>query len=94
VRPELLSNPTFVPFEQSYTLSKNVPAIQIVSTDSEQRSRLGLITQLPEGMKVDVGGPGFNDSTVKIRCGGASYYVFLDDLEPQRKHVASAAASS
>jgi hypothetical protein len=90
VRPELLSTPTFIPCEQSYTLAKNVSAIQILSTDSEQHSRLGLITQLPEGMKVDVGGPGFNDSTVKIRCGGASYYIFLDDLEPQRKRVASA----
>ncbi|MDQ2842718.1 MAG: hypothetical protein M3Y72_17105 [Acidobacteriota bacterium] len=87
-----LYTPAVVPFEKSYTLGRNVSAIQILSTDSEEQSRLGLITQLPEGVQVDVRGPGFNDRTVKIRCAGASYYVFLEDLEPQRKRVASAVA--
>lgn len=81
-----------VPFEKSYTLTRNVSAIQILS-DSEERSRLGLITQLPEGVQVDIGGPGFNDRMVRIRCSGTSYYVFLEDLEPQRKRAASASAS-
>ncbi len=81
-----------VPFEKSYTLARNVPAIQALSSDSEERSRLGLITQLPEGMQVEIGGPGFDDRTVRIRCSGVSYYVFLEDLEPQKKRAASACA--
>ncbi len=94
MKQQLTYSAPVVPFEKSYTLTKNVSAIQILSTDdSEERSRLGLITQLPEGVQVDVGGPGFNDRTVRIRCSGASYYVFLDDLEPQKKRAASASAS-
>ncbi len=90
---EQLHHATVIPIQQRYTLPRNVSAIQILSTDAEQRSRLGLITQLPEGVQVEVGGPGFDDRTVKIRCGGASYYVFLEDLDPQRKRVASASAT-
>ncbi len=93
MKPEQLSTAPTAPFEQSYTLCRNVSAIQILSTDSEQHSRLGLITQLPAGVEVDLGGPGFNERTVKIRCGGAAYYVFWEDLEPQRKRAAYASAS-
>lgn len=82
-----------VSFEKSYTLARNVSAIQILSADSEEHSRLGLITQLPEGAQVEVGGPGFNDRTVRIRCSGSFYFVFLEDLEPPKKRVASAWAS-
>jgi hypothetical protein len=89
-----MPQPSFVtaalPFGKSYTLGRNVSAIQIVSSGNEAPSRLGLITQLPEGMEIAIGGPGFNDRTVKVRCGNASYYVFLEDLEPQRKRAASA----
>jgi len=80
-------------FGKSYTLGRNVAAIQILAGEGENRSQLGLITQLPEGMEVDIGGPGFNDRTVKVRCAGSFYYVFLEDLEPQRKRAASATAS-
>ncbi len=93
MKQQLAYNAPVVPFEKSYTLTRNVSAIQILSSDSDARSRLGLITQLPEGMQVDVGGPGFDDRTVTIRCSGASYYVFLEDLEPQKKRAASAGAS-
>jgi hypothetical protein len=80
-----------LPFlQQSYVLSRNVAAIEILSSDSEPLSRLGLMTQLPEGSRIEVGGPGFNDSTIKVRCAGATYYVFLEDLEPLRKRAASA----
>ena len=92
MKAEDLEHATAIPFQQSYTLHRNVSAIQILSIDGEQRSRLGLITQLPEGVQVEVGGPGFDDRTVKIRCGGTSYYVFLEDLDPQRKRAAWASA--
>jgi hypothetical protein len=86
----LSSTTTVTPFEQSYILSRNVSAIPILSTQAEGCSPLGLITQLPAGAQIDVGGPGFNDRTLKVRCAGAPYYVFLEDLEPQRKRAASA----
>ena len=80
-----------VPFERRYTLTRNVPAIQMLSGEAGDAARLGLMTQLPEGVEVNESGPGFNDRTVKVRCGGSSYYVFIEDLEVQRKRAASAA---
>jgi hypothetical protein len=90
VNPLLRTDDSSVPFERSYTLGRNVSAIQILSGDGENRSRLGLITQLPEGAEVDVRGPGFNEKTVRVRCAGSSYFVFLEDLELHRKRAASA----
>jgi hypothetical protein len=92
MEPEMLETPNPPVLEQSYILRKNVAAIEILSSDYQQLSRLGPMTQLPAGSRIDVGGPGFNDHTIKVRCAGASYYVFLDDLEPFRKKVASASA--
>ena len=89
MKEQLNYSAPMVSFEEIYTLTRNVSAIQILSSDSEARSRLGLITQLPEGVQVQVGGPGFDDRTVRIRCSGGSYYVFLEDLEPQKKRAAS-----
>ena len=43
-------------------------------------TRLGLLTQLPEGAEIHVGGPGFSEATVRILCQGAAYFIFLDDL--------------
>ena len=85
----VLSAPLSVSFERTYTLGKNVSAIQIMAAEDGSR-RLGLITQLPEGAQVDIGGPGFNDRTVKVHCGGSSYFIFMEDLEPMRKRAASA----
>ena len=80
-----------VPFERRYTLTRNVPAIQMLSGEAGDAARLGLMTQLPAGIEVNESGPGFNDRTVRIRCGNSSYYVFIEDLESQRKPAASAA---
>jgi hypothetical protein len=80
--------PTSVPFERTYVLPKIVSAIQILPPDEGERMRLGLITQLPEGAEIFVGGPGFSEKTLKVQCQGASYFVFLDDLELVRKSVA------
>jgi hypothetical protein len=50
------------------------------------------MTRLPEGAELNFQGPGFDDHTIRVGWGGQSYYVFRDDLEPQRKRAASAAA--
>ncbi len=81
-----------IAFEKSYTLARNVSAIQILPGNAEDRSKIGLITQLPEGVQVQVGGPGFDERTVRVRYSGNAYYVFLEDLEPQQKRAASALA--
>ncbi|MBV8550705.1 MAG: hypothetical protein JOY54_05345 [Acidobacteriaceae bacterium] len=93
MNPEvLLSNSPFPP-EKTYTLSRNVSAIQILPAEDGIRSRLGLLTQLPEGAEVYLGGPGFDDRTVRVRSGGSSYFIFLEDLELQKKPAASAVAA-
>jgi hypothetical protein len=84
--------PPPVPVERAYTLPKSVSAIQILPSEDGERTRLGLITQLPEGAEIEVGGPGFSDGTVSVRCSGASYFVFLDDLDAVRKFAAVAHA--
>jgi hypothetical protein len=86
----LYPEPSPVSIESSYTLPRNVSAFQILSPDSADQSRLGLMTQLPAGAQLDVRGPGFDNRTIRVSCAGAAYYVFLEDLEPQRKRVASA----
>ncbi len=79
--------------EESYTLGKSVPAIQALTSSLEdERSPLGLMTQLPAGAEIGITGPGFNDRTVRVRCGSSLYYLFLEDLEAQRKPAAFAAA--
>ena len=85
-----LPTPIFV--ERAYTLPKSVSAIQILPTEDGVRTRMGLITRLPAGAEIEVGGPGFSDRTVSVRCGGASYFVFLDDLEAFEMHAAAAHA--
>ena len=77
------------PFDRLYVLPKKVPAFQILPADESGMARLGLLTQLPQGAEIEVNGAGFNDRTVRVRCGSASYFVFADDLTVLRKTVAS-----
>ncbi len=81
-----------VPFASAYVLPKNVSAIQVLPADDGEPTRLGLLTQLPEGAEIHVGGPGFSEATVRILCQGAAYFIFLDDLLAVRKGVALAYA--
>src|ERR1700722_339079 len=78
------------PIGRQYVLPKIVSAIQILPSDESGSKRLGLLTQLPEGAEIEISGPGFNDDTLQVRCGAASYYVFLDDLELVRKRAGAA----
>jgi hypothetical protein len=81
-----------VPFASAYVLPKNVSAIQVLPAEDGEPTRLGLLTQLPEGAEIHVGGPGFSQATVRILCQGAAYFIFLDDLLAVRKGVALAYA--
>jgi hypothetical protein len=81
-----------VPFASAYVLPKNVSAIQVLPADEGEPTRLGLLTQLPEGAEIHVGGPGFSEGTIKVLCQGAAYFIFLDDLLALRKGVALAYA--
>lgn len=83
-----------MPFGHLYVLPKIVSAIQILPSEESGSKRLGLLTQLPKGAEIEIGGPGFNDETLQVRCGSASYYVFLDDLELVRKHASAASATA
>jgi hypothetical protein len=87
-----LELPSPISLERAYTLPKSVSAIQILPTEDGELTRLGLITQLPEGAEIEIGGPGFSDRTVSVRCSGASYFVFLDDLEAVKMHATVAHA--
>ena len=85
-----ISPPVFQ--ERAITLSRRVSAIQVLPSEAGEPTRLGLITQLPEGAYIRVDGPGFSDRTVFVRCSGASYFVFLDDLVDVEKHAVAAHA--
>ncbi len=69
---------------QSFTLAKNIAAIELQSTEKGEE-RLGVISQLPRDAHLRVCGDGFNPRTVKVRCLGRYYFVFLQDIEvPER----------
>lgn len=72
--------------ENTYTLSRNISAIQVLP-DSNDGVRLGTILQLPEGAQVRVTGDGFNERTVRVYWEGANYFVFLEDIGPNRPFV-------
>jgi len=75
-----------------YTLAKNTSAIQIIP-DGNGRIRLGTLLQLPEGAQVEVNGEGFDDKTSRVTWEGASYYIFLNDVQTARAQRMSAAAA-
>lgn len=80
------------PLNSIYVVPNNVSAIQVLPSEDNEVTRLGLLTQLPEGAELQIAGPGFNDLTLRVKCGSAFYYVFLDDLELVRKRTAFACA--
>jgi hypothetical protein len=84
--------PASLPLERVFTLDKTVSAIQILPSEHGEPTQLGLITQLPQGAEIEIGGPGFSDRTVSVRCSGASYFVFLDELDALTDHALAAHA--
>jgi hypothetical protein len=63
-----------------YGLAKNAPAMQVIP-DGSGKLRMGTLIRLPDGAEVELCGEGFNDRTAKVHWAGATYYVFLDDLQ-------------
>jgi hypothetical protein len=88
--PDTLDLSAPVPSQKPFVLPKAVSAIQILRPEAGGRMELGLITQLPEGAEIKVGGPGFSEATFRIECQGASYFIFVDDLVTVKKAAASA----
>ena len=83
-----LSSSLSLPPRRKYVLTRNIPAIQIVP-EGEQDC-LGLIAQLPQFSELEAWGSGFDPQTIKVRCNGIFYFVFLQDIEPVRKAAAFA----
>jgi hypothetical protein len=71
-------------------LSRTIAAIQKTAYPANV-SQLGVIVQLPRGVRLTLLGRGFNDRTVKVRCQQAVYFVFLEDLEKDTQEAWSAA---
>ena len=65
-------------------LNRNISAIQ-VTTEPDGHTRLGAISQLPQGAVPEICGEGFNQQTVKVRWEGVSYFVFREDLKIEPK---------
>jgi len=74
--------------EPAYTLSDEIAAFQIIPTESGA-ARFGPVLRLPAGSQLHACGDGFNERTLKVRCNGSFYFVFLQDLDAQRKHPSS-----
>jgi hypothetical protein len=76
----VLSIPDCLVPEQSHTLSRNIAGIQLVPVEGKQ-GRLGIVSQLPPGSRLEFCGDGYDTRTIKVRCEGKFYFVFLQDLE-------------
>jgi hypothetical protein len=72
----------------TFILPRNISAIQALP-EADGVMRLGTILQLPEGTQVRICGEGFNDRTVKVLWEGSYFFVFFEDLEPNRTLRAS-----
>ena len=77
---DILSIPDCLIPERSYTLSRTIAGIQLVPGENK-RGRLGNVLQLRCGSVLDFCGDGYDARTVKVRCEGSFYFVFLQDVE-------------
>lgn len=76
-------NAPFIPSQttadQLFSLSRSIAAIELIGNEREH-PRLGAVMQLPNGIRLEVCGQGFDDQTVKVRLNSKYYYVFVQDL--------------
>lgn len=77
---DVLSIPDCLVPERSCTLTRTIAGIQLVPADGKQ-GRLGNVLQLCSGSVLDFCGDGYDARTVKVRCDGSFYFVFLQDVE-------------
>lgn len=64
---------------ESCVLSKKIAALQLVPTGGGG-ARLGPISHLLPGTRLEVCGEGFNDRTVKVQSKEHFYFVFWQDI--------------
>jgi hypothetical protein len=77
---DILSIPDCLIPERSYTLRKAIAAVQLVPREGK-KGRLGNVSQLHPGSVLDFCGDGYDGRTVKVRCEGAFYFVFLQGVQ-------------
>jgi hypothetical protein len=78
--------PSPVRVESTSSLSREISAVQLEQAPEQGRARLGDLKTLPAGATIEVCGAGYNERTVKIRCGGEFFFVFQGDLTPDPLH--------
>ncbi len=72
-------------FRPSATLSPE----RILSADTFAFCQAGSLTRLPRGTEFKIIGEGFNDRTVKALSSGATYFIFLRDIDDGADHPVS-----
>ena len=82
--PDALTIPVSMPTDANYTLSDDIWGMQLLPSGNGVAS-LGPLVKIPHGSRLDFCGQGFNERTLKVRCGDSFYFVFLQDLDMQRK---------
>jgi hypothetical protein len=82
-----LPNP--VVLDRVYTLCDEISAIQLLPFE-DSRPRLSPVSRLPRGAEIEACGDGFDEQTLKVFYEGQFYFVFLRDLETQKKLVGTA----
>ena len=80
---ETISLPDYRKIGRKISLLRSISAVQLVD-DEHGGAKLGGVSQLGPGSKVQCCGDGFDQYTVKVRAKGRIYFVFLEDLESQR----------
>ena len=80
MNPEVLRFPKSPAPEVSATTQTRISAIHL--EPSPNGAKLGLITQIPAGVRLGVCGDGYNDRTVKVCWEDQFYFVFRADISP------------
>jgi hypothetical protein len=68
-------------FAPTFRLPNSIAAIP-VSCARADGPELGAISHLPEGAELTFSGEGFNETTLKVRWEGQSYFIFAQDIAP------------
>lgn len=79
--------------ERAVVLSKAIPAIELVPVEN-CKARLGRISEIAEGARLEICGSGFNERTIKARWGEGFYFVYVRDLEMAEEKAAVARSAT
>ena len=81
----MIQDALVIPDERAHgrivSLVKCISAVQLVPKEDGRGAKLGLFSQLPAGIILEICGDGFTDRTVKVRANDLYYFVFKEDLE-------------